>query len=323
MATMDTASPLLQLPLEIRLHIWSLLLTPDDPLVMRSFFIRAYYRSIFMTQQPKSICTSVLRVCKQIAYEALPILYGLPEWRAACRFEALASQVSITNFSFIKHMYVDVDDLPSIVGSLLLDMQESDPDHRMGTSSSVELKLELESRALLENMISSSPSSSQLQALPAGMVSPWAPMQRRLKFTNLEVLQVDGYQTMALTSRGSRKARLEGLRLCKFAKEILAYHPSLASLVQQDSVGSGGSDAIDVGMGRVRWRFLRHQRCKTVNEHMVDVAALEEMLRAMVEMDEMDALARHRGHNFPIWGQGGTFQQYPYLHLPFVGARVL
>jgi len=276
-----------------------------------------------MTQQPKAICTTVLRVCKQITHEVLPILYGRPEWRAACRVEALASQISIANFGLIKHMCVDVDDLPSIVGSLLLDMQEADPDHRMGTSSSVELKLELESRALLENMISSSPSSSQPQALPAGMISPWTPMQRRLKFANLEVLQVEGYQAMALTSRGSRKARLEGLRLCKFAKEILAYHPSLASLVQQDTVGNGGSDAIDMGMGRVRWRFLRHQRCKAVNEHVVDVVALEEMLRAMVEIDEKDAQVRHKGHDFPIWGQGGPFQQYPYLHPPLVGARVL
>lgn len=323
MPNMDTASSLLQLPLETRLHIWALLLTPVDPLVIRCLFIRAHYRSIFMTQQPKAICTTVLRVCKQITHEALPVLYGRPEWRAACRVEALASQISIANFSLIKHMCVDVDDLPSIVGSLLLDMQESDPDHRMGTSSSVELKLELESRALLENMISSSPSSPQPQALPAGMVSPWTPMQRRLKFANLEVLQVEGYQAMALTSRGSRKARLEGLRLCKFAKEILAYHPSLASLVQQDTVGNGGSDAVDMGMARVRWRFLRHQRSKAVNEHVVDVVALEEMLRAMVEIDERDALARDRGHDFPVWGQGGTFQQYPYLHPPLLGARVL
>ncbi len=322
MAEITAASPLLSLPLEIRLQIWSLLLTPVDPLVIKSLFIRTYYRSKFMTQHPKQLCTTVLRVCKQITDEALPILYGLPEWRAGCRFEALASQVSINNFSFIKHMCVDADDLPSIVGSLLLDMQESNPDHRTGTSSNVELKLELESRELLENMISSSSSSSQAQALPAGIVSPSLPIQRRLKFANLEVLQVEGYQAMALTSRGSRKSRLEGLRLCKFAKEILAYHPSLAVLVQQDSVGNGGSDAVDMGMGRVRWRFLRYKGCKAENEHVVDLNVLEETLRAMVVIDEEDAIARHQESSFPIWGQGGSFQQYPYLHLPFVGARV-
>src|SRR6185312_6385425 len=93
---------LLSLPLEIRLQIWSLLLTPADPLIMRSLFIRTHYHSVFMTQQPKHLCTSILRVCKQISGESLPILYSQPEWRAACRFEALASQISIANFSFIK-----------------------------------------------------------------------------------------------------------------------------------------------------------------------------------------------------------------------------
>ena len=308
---MDVASVLLQLPLEIRLQIWSLLVTPTDPLVMRSLFIRAYYHSIFMSQQSKGICTSILRTCKQIAQETLPILYGLPEWRAACRLEPLASQIGIANFSLIKHICVDVDDLPSIVGSLLLDLQERDPGYQTGTSSSVELKLELESRALLENMISSRPLYPQSQPLPVGMVPS---MQRRLRFVNLEIVQVEGYQTMALTNRGSRKVRLEGLRLCKFAREILAYHPRLAVMVQQDPAGNGGSDAVDLGMGRVRWRFLRHQEYKAVNEHPVDLAALEELLRAMVEIDEEDAMARHRDHN-------GVYQQYPYL--PVAGARVV
>ena len=276
-----------------------------------------------MSQQAKQLCTSILRVSKQITTETLPILYSQPEWRAACCVEALASQISIGNFSFIRHMCVDFDDLPTIVGSLLLDMQEADPEHHIGTSSSIELKLELESRALLENMISFSSPSSQPQALPAGTVLPGMPMQRRLKFANLEILEVEGYETMALTSRGSRKARLEGLRLCKFAKEILLYHPSLAVLVQQDSVGHGRSDAVDMSMGRVRWRFLRHEGGKAANEHAVDLDTLEERLRMMVDMDEEIALASQRGHGASNWTHDGRFQQYPFLHLPLVGAQVL
>lgn len=273
-----------------------------------------------MTQHPKHLCTPVLRVCKQTTSETLPILYGGPEWRAGCRFEALASQISISNFSLIKHMCVDADDLPSIVGSLLLDVQERDPGYRVGTFLAVEQKLELESRALLENTILSDASAPTKPS--AGMAVPWTSMQR-LKFANLEVLQVEGYQTMALSSRGNRKSRLEGLRLCKFAKEILAYHPSLAVLVQQDPSGNGGSDAVDMGMGRVRWRFLRHEGCKAANEHVADLSALEKALKAMVEIDEEGALGRQQQqqHTVPAWGQGGTFQQYPYLHLPFVGAR--
>lgn len=311
----ESTSPLLSLPLEIRRQIWTFVLTPSQPLTMRSLFIRAHYRSIFMTQQPKQINTSILRVCRSITAECLPILYSLPHWRSACRFESLASQVGIENFGHITRMSVDVDDLPSIVGSLLLDMQERNGEQDLlgdQCRSSIELKLELESRALLENMISSGPVTWQANAPPAGTISPWPPTQRRLKFLNLELLEVEGYQTIALTNRGNRKSRLEGLRLCRFARDILAYHPTLCVLVQAEKLGYGSSDAVDMTMGRVRWRFLRNELGKVSHEHVVDLEGLEALLRALIEMDDEDERVRRR-KTLAGWMENGRFQQYPYL----------
>lgn len=312
MALQGKQCKFLALPAEIRLQIWTLLLTPPTPLVMRCLFIRDHYRSVFMTQQPKNFTIAILRLCKQTTAEVLPILYGQPLWRAACRSEALASQVGISNFGLIKRICVDIDDLPTIVGSLVLDMQENEhsPQLLKGMPT-VELKLEMESRALMENMMLDATSSEMLT--PAAAIS-----QRRLRFANLEVLEVEGYQTVALSQKGSRRSRLEGLRLCNFARQILSYHPTLDVLVQQAKVGNGGSDAVDLTMGRVRWRFLRtagtSPPAKSINEYNVDLDELEDLLRVLVELHEEGAASRRsEREKLPGWMEDGSFRQYPYL----------
>ena len=261
----NSTSHLLALPTEIRLQIWTYLLSPPQQLIMRSLFIRAYYRTVFMSQQSKGLECQLLRVCKDVAGEILPILYGIPHWRAQCRFENLAGQISIANFCLIKRMSVDVDDLPGIADSLLLDLKEED--------------------------------------VP---ISPWPPVRRRLRFVNLEVLQVDGYQCIALTSKGNSASRLEGLRLCKLAGNIISYHPSLSVLAQTNQAGTGGSDAIDVYMERVKWKFLRDVKQITPDEHVVDLSDLETLLQAL--MDNEGNLS-HRAN----WSEKGQYQQYPYL----------
>ena len=301
---------LLELPLEIRRQIWLLLLTPPVELMMRSLFIRDNYRNIFMTQQLKGINVQLLRACKQIASEGLPLLYAQPVWGAACRLEALASQIGISNFCFIKRLCVDADDLSSIVGSLILDMQENESGSRaLIASPGVELKLELESRALMESMMFG---DAYEHSSPRHAIS-----QRRLRFANLEVLEVDGYQMMALSSRGNRRARQEALRLCNFARQILCYHPTLSLLLQRDTEGSSGSDAVDLTMGRVHWRFLRATGAgcpsRSFDEHEVDLNGLEDMFRALIDIDEEDDTTwqRERGR-LANWTDSG-FRQYPYL----------
>lgn len=303
---------LLALPVEIRLEIWMILLQPPDLLVMKSLFIRRNYRNVFMSQQAKKLTLSLLRVCKQITAEALPVLYAQPTWLASCRMESLASQIGTSNFGLIKRLCVDADDMTTIIGSLILDIQEREPSaSSLIASSAVELSLELDSRALMENMMLEDPSDQLLTQ--TDLVS-----QRRLKFSSLDILEVEGYQAMALTSRGNRKSRREGLRLCNFARQILRYHPTLDAIVEQAPSSTGGSDALDYTMARVKWRFLRVSgTCapgKTAMEHWLDIDALEEMLRALIDIDEGDSNVKlSESKRVAGWLADGTFLQYPYL----------
>lgn len=303
---------LLHLPLEIRLQIWALLLQPPDRLVMKSLFIRRNYRNVFMSQQAKNLTLSLLRLCKQVTVEALPILYAQPTWLASCRMESLASQIGTSNFGLIRRLCVDADDLSTIIGSLILDMSEQEPTtNALISSPSVELSLELESRALMENMMLEG-SSDQL-FMRTDLVS-----QRRLRFSNLDVLEVEGYQAMALTSLGNRKSRREGLRLCNFARQILRYHPTLDVIAEQGPTNFGGSDAMDYTMARVKWRFLRVNGTgaprKNATEHWLDINALENMLKALIDIDEEDAAVKQTERKrLAGFLEDGTFSQYPYL----------
>lgn len=226
--------------------------------------------------------------------------------------EALASQIGTSNFGLIRWLCVDADDLTTIIGSLILDISEQEPAaNSLISSPTLELSSELESRALMENMMLAG-SSDQLFTRN-DLIS-----QRRLRFSNLDILEVDGYQAMALTSRGNRKSRREGLRLCNFARQILRYHPTLAVIAEQAPTSSGGSDALDYSMARVKWRFLRVAgTCapqKTVTEHWLDIDALEDMLKALIDMDEEDAgVKQTEGKRLAGWLEGGRFSQYPYL----------
>ncbi|KAK5091052.1 hypothetical protein LTR05_001232 [Lithohypha guttulata] len=311
MSSMDLECALLALPLEIRLQIWSLLLAPPAPLIMRSLFIRSGFQNVFMSQQAKRITVTLLLLCKQIAAEALPLLYAQPTWKASCRLEALASQIGTDNFGLIKRISVDADDLASVISSLVLDIQENEPKLRSSlVLAGVGLKTEPGFQGRIDSMIADSPASGfDLGASP--------PRSRRLRFSNLEALEVEAYQTIALTNRGSRRTRKEALRLCDFARQILLYHPVLNQLVQQGGFGRGGSDAIDLEMGRVRWRFLRstgkERPSMTVHEHEVDLDQLEDMLRALIEMDDEDEINRRREkEGVAGWTEEG-FRQYPYL----------
>lgn len=271
-----------------------------------------------MTQQIKQICVNLLRVCHKITSEVLPLLYAAPTWKASCRLEALASQIGITNFALIKKLGVDADDLSSVIGSLVLDLQENNSDQAgvsirdsdfLSGKVSVDLRREMESRIVMENLFTS---ASDSDTIPS--ITPQK--QRRLRFANLEVLEVDGYQSIALTSKGSKRSRREAMRLCHFAKQILSYHPVLNMLVQAGG-DMGRSDALDLSMGRVKWRFLRGTGigCPrvAVTEHKVDLVELSDMLEALVELDEQDSVVKIREKEaLAGWTLDG-FRQYPYL----------
>lgn len=274
---------LLNLPIEVRLQIWTYLITPTYPLVMRSLFLRSNYRNIFMTQQIKQLCISLLPVCRQITSEVLPILYAAPIWRAACRLEALASQIGVKNFALIRKLGVDADDLGNLIESLVLDAKD----------------------ATFPN--TANKQSNSMVVLPE---------PRRLRFAKLEVLEVEGYQSVALTSKGSQKSRKEALTLCSFAKQILSYHPILNVLVQTGG-DMGRSDALDLSMGRVKWRFLRETGTEcprmAANEHKVDLDALHDMLNGIVELDQQDVDNKLREKEALAGWTDEGFRQYPYL----------
>lgn len=130
-----------------------------------------------------------------------------------------------------------------------------------------------------------------------------------LRFSKLESLNVDGWQKSALTSRGSKSSRIDGRSLCFIAIGVLAVAPSLNVLVQvSDGNGIGGSDARDLSMGRVKWRFLRSVGEMKGNEHVVELVEMIALFDALIEMDEIS----ERGAESESW-RGGVFRLYPYL----------
>lgn len=215
-------------------------------------------------------------------------------WRASCRLEQLASQIGVENFGFIRRMEVDSDDLGAVLGGLRREVkfQQEQEQHRQGNT-------------VLESINLSNP--------------------RFLRFGNLESLSVEGWQKVALTSRGSKGSRIEGRGLCFMAMGVLSVAPRLDVLVQiGDDGGMGGSDARDLSMGRVKWRFLRSMgetRTGTSRdrsgkgivdggqtEHVVDLVEMIALFDALIEMDEVE----ERGTQSESW-RGGVFRQYPYL----------
>lgn len=247
---MDTSpqtnkSPFLALPYELRTEIYQHLLTPITTLTLRCLFIRKDYRNVFMTQQPKDICTALLRVCRQITHETLPILYAHPHWRCACRMENLALQIGIPNFALTTHLAIDPDDLPTV--ATCLDIQ------RHGSRAHAPL-------------------------LP--------PTTAGLRFARLETLEVEGFQAAALdASLGTRRMRVEALRLCELARRILASHPQLTCLLQRGPAGDGGADARDLSWGRVRWRFVTSRAQRREGEHPVDLPVTREALQFCLDED--------------------------------------
>lgn len=145
--------------------------------------------------------------------------------------------------------------------------------------------------------------------------TPDARLTKRLRFANLERLDVEGWQKVSLTSRGTKAARVEGRGLCLLAIGILSTAPNLGVLVQVGGAagtGLGGADARDMTMGRVKWRFLRGVGEMDVdgegNEHVVGLVEMVALFDALIEMDE----ASCRGSESVSW-RGGVFRQYPYL----------
>lgn len=163
-------------------------------------------------------------------------------------------------------------------------------------------------------------------------------MTRRLKFTNLERLHVNGYQTLAPTGRGTKAARVEGRALCFMAIGVLNVHPVLSVLVQvgtqhnprlvdtantansntdtndtndTTSPDTGGADARDLTFGRVKWKFLRNKaQIDPENEHVVNLVEMIALFDSLIGMDE----AREgEGDGESKRWRGGKFVQYPYL----------
>lgn len=305
----QASCPLLSIPTEIRLQIWTYLMKPAEQLIVRSLFIRTYYRTVFMSQHSKEFEGQLLRVCKTVTAEVLPLLYGLPHWRASCRIENLASQISIANFCLIRRMTVDVDDLRVVVDSLRLDVLERCNDNQtLGRKIFSGDELVIESRGPEQNMALSNAISSI--SAPAGRVMSRSPAQRRVQFANLELLEVEGHQCATFTSRGTLASRFEAHKLYRLAGELLKYHTSLSILVQADKVGTGGSDAVDLYMSRVKWRFLRDIRQITDQETIVDLKTQLGLLDSLIETQQQQETL-----NTPTssWIRGGEYRQYPYL----------
>lgn len=126
-------------------------------------------------------------------------------------------------------------------------------------------------------------------------------------FSNLELLVTEGYQAAALSSYATRRARFEAIRLCKMAQCILDAAPNLAVLVQRSRLSKGKSDAIDMTMGRVRWRFLRKEGAVDSDEAVVDIPAVIAVLENLIMSHE------HRGQDEHAMWRTGQFRQYPHL----------
>lgn len=300
---------LFSLPLELRLQIYDLLLTPYSlppaapipiPLPIGPLFIRAHYKTLFMSQHPQmNFQTNLLRVNRQIAAECLPILYSQTFWRSSCRLEQLASQIGHINFGHIKSMEVDPDDLSSLLASLRRDAEDREIARATATA------------LLNQSHTDDAQTSTSTPTQP--------PISRRLRFTNLDRLHVSGYQTLSPTSRGTKKSRLEARALCFTAMSILSVHPTLSVLVQTElNINDGGADARDLSYGRVKWRFLRHRTEMREDEFVVDLVEVISLFESLIGMDGEGEVEGRSGNGERLgltsWRDGdGVFRLYPYL----------
>jgi hypothetical protein len=114
------ASKFLDLPSEIRIQIYELLLA-DSSVVVQYLFVRNHFRSMFRNKTPPGLSAQILRACKQTAHEGAPILYGVPKFDCSdCihGVEKLQAQVGPKNFSLIRRMVLDTEDLHGVAQAL-------------------------------------------------------------------------------------------------------------------------------------------------------------------------------------------------------------
>ena len=108
--TMAPKAQLLELPTEIRIKIYELLLLPKPREATRintNWIIKGY------------LSPQILRVSQQIHSECLPILYGnirfeCPSSAGGSGIESLLEEVGARNFAYIKYLIVNWDDMPRI-----------------------------------------------------------------------------------------------------------------------------------------------------------------------------------------------------------------
>jgi hypothetical protein len=106
----------LDLPAEIRIQIYELLLA-DSSLTVQYLFIRNDFRSMFRNKTPPALSSQILRTCRQIEHEAAPVLYSAPRFDCSnCinGLEKLRAQIGFENFSLVKRLIVDSEDVPGI-----------------------------------------------------------------------------------------------------------------------------------------------------------------------------------------------------------------
>jgi len=116
----------LDLPAEIRLQIYDLLLV-DSSIVVQYLFVRKHFQSAFRSKTLPATFPQILRTCRQVFNEGSPALYGGPQFDcASCILgvERLCAQIGPNNFSHIKRLTLDPADLQTVASSL-----QTDADH--------------------------------------------------------------------------------------------------------------------------------------------------------------------------------------------------
>jgi hypothetical protein len=110
----------LDLPSEIRLQIYKLLLA-DSSIVVQYLFVRNHFRSMFRNKTPPRLSAQVLRTCQQIAVEGARILHGFPKFDCSnciLGVEKLQAQIGRENFNLIRRMILDAEDLHGVARAL-------------------------------------------------------------------------------------------------------------------------------------------------------------------------------------------------------------
>jgi hypothetical protein len=111
---------LLELPIELRSHIYGYLLT-DSSIVISSLFVRMRFQQKFMCKHNCGLHPQILYTCRQINHEASQILYGSPLFQCATAIlglERLRAQIGTKNFSNIRRIICDPSDLEDVAEAL-------------------------------------------------------------------------------------------------------------------------------------------------------------------------------------------------------------